>query len=509
MSTITMTYGSYNFTPVPFLRITKEHGKTSDGTRIGTIYHTTLNGNLVNLNPGGLQSIMSGQDVLKSGLANDGQLFLVQCNGGTVLSAYPRVNSINFDTSSDNWVYTCPYSIELEFDDEIAPPSSLSDVSYQPPYIQSTSEDWEIEMAEDSHYYSWSLADASTDKPPYQFRVTHNIGAVGKRHYGASGLVKEAWQQARDYVVPKLGFDYTIFSSSGVFNVPTGGYQPYNHVRKQTLNETDGSFNVTESWLAVNTGNSLLAHNTKMATESFTVTEKVSKDTSIDTVNIEGTIQGLDTINWGTSPSSGFSYVNNNRTKDSNAYSYYAALDANNRFYYRCLFSMYNSLYTLNSSPLVVSVGRNPSAGTITYNYEYNTRPSNCIAGALSENISVNDNNPTDLFATLTVLGRTNGPILQSLGTVTAATREVSIDCVMAPYTGCPTNAAGASGLMAASPKTSVATLLCGFQADLQARAGYVFKNADSEKWEPKTGRYSRQVTWTYQICSGTAPTLC
>lgn len=507
MPTVTMTYGSYSFRPVPFLRITKDYAKTSDGTRIGTLYRTTLNGTIVNTNPGGLSSVMSGQDVLKSGLAQDGRLFLVQCDGGTVLSAYPRINSINFDTSDNNWVNTCPYSVEMEFDDQIAPPSSLSDVTWQPPYLQSASEEWNVEFVDDKSYYSWSL-DTGLDRPPFQLRMTHNVSAVGKMHYGPSGLVKSAWEQARDYVVPKLGFDSSILASSGSLNINSGLYSAFNHTRTQNINETDGSFAVTESWLVINTGTGIAAIANHRAVEDFTVTSRQSIEKGEYTVTIEGMVQGLEQRSWGSSPDAGFSIT---RSKDINAQAYFR--DIENKLYYRALYAIgYGAnfgVYTLNTDPVNQSVAVNPIAGTISYNYEYNTRPSNCIAGALTENISVNDNNPTDLFATLTVLGRTNGPILQSLGTVTAATREVSIECVMAPFTGCPTTSGTASGLLAASPRTAVATLLCAFQADLQGRNGYVFKNADTERWEPKSGRYSRQVTWTYQQCSGTAPTLC
>lgn len=488
-----MSYGSYNFTPVPFLRIAKEYGKTSDGTRIGTIYRTTLNGTLVNTNPGGLNSVMSGQDMLKSGLAIDGQLFLLQCNSGTVLSCYPRINSINFETSDNNWVYTCPYSIEIEFDDQIAPPSSLSDGAVQPPYIQSATEEWNIEFADDKNYYDWG----GTDKPPYQLRMTHNVSAVGKRHYGASGLRKEAWKEARDYVVTKLGFDYSVLASSGSLNIATGLFAPYNHVRSNNINETDGSYGVSESWLVINSGT--LASPNYAAIEDFTVTTKQSIEKDLVTVNIEGTVQGLEARSFGTSPGD-YSIT---RTKDTNAANYYSSKVVP-LLYGRC-----STEYAMNTSPVSQSYAVNPVAGTYTYSFEYNNRPSNCITGALTESIVINDNNPTDVFATLTVLGRTNGPILQGMGTVTASTREVSIECVMSRVTGCPTSSGLAHALIAASPKNQVKDLLCAFQSDLQANYGYVYKNADSEKWEPKEGRYSRQVTWTYQQCSGNAPTLC
>ena len=51
--------------------------------------------------------------------------------------------------------------------------------------------------------------------------------------------------------------------------------------------------------------------------------------------------------------------------------------------------------------------------------------------------------------------------------------------------------------------------MLCAFQTGLTDAYGQVFKVQDSENWNPKTGRYSRNVEWTYQDCNGTPSTLC
>src|SRR5690606_3496765 len=139
-----------------------------------------------------------------------------------------------------------------------------------------------------------------------------------------------------------------------------------------------------------------------------------------------------------------------------------------------------------------------------TYTYEYDDRPCNFVTGALSEVITINDNDPTDVFASLTVLGRAAGPILQDIGTVTAATREVSIELVMAIPTGCDSGNCGV--LITSSPRNQVNNLLCCLEGELTDAYNQVFKSQDTSSWSPKTGRYTRTVQWTYTNCSGDAP---
>ena len=118
------------------------------------------------------------------------------------------------------------------------------------------------------------------------------------------------------------------------------------------------------------------------------------------------------------------------------------------------------------------------------------------------ENISVVDNNPTDVFASLTVLGRAAGPVLQDIGTVTAPTRDVNIDAIMTIGSGCTV-----AQLLANKPSAQVSGILCAFETDLTGSFTQVFLTSDNENWNPKTGSYSRNVRWIYTNCSGLSNT--
>ena len=115
----------------------------------------------------------------------------------------------------------------------------------------------------------------------------------------------------------------------------------------------------------------------------------------------------------------------------------------------------------------------------------------------MAENITINDTLPGDLIAQLTVLGRANGPLLQSIGTKSPALqRTLSIEAVVAPSTGCT-----ASFLLDARPTGDVDTLVSAIEADLTGSYSQVFRTSDSSSWNPKNGRFSQNVTWTYSDC--------
>jgi hypothetical protein len=168
MANVEMTYGDYEFTPVPMVTLGKEFIKMSNQEIIGTTFTVSLKGTLVSYELGGLVNMSALQNLMRAEIDRDGDLFLLTCDGTDILRCYPRVKSINFDTSNDNWVFTCPYTIELEFDDEFSVDGCAFDFSFDDsydicagalelrysPYIRELSETWDIEFADDKSHYN-------------------------------------------------------------------------------------------------------------------------------------------------------------------------------------------------------------------------------------------------------------------------------------------------------------------------------------------------------------------
>lgn len=483
----TMTYGSYEFSPVPFLTIVKEYIRSDAGKKIGALYKTTLDGKLTPI-PGiaGYANVDALQDELETAMNVDGERFLVQCDSTTLIDVYPRVIDIQFSPTNDNWVQTAAFSITLEWDGVDF--DTFSD------YISSASESWTLEFANEVSHYSLDL-DGTPDANPYFLNLSHAVSAKGVEHQVSGGLEMEAWQQARNWVVPRLGYDASQILGSGVFNFDVTHFGPYNHVRRQQLDEMDGTFSVDESWLVMNTGTGIAGR----AIEDFTVSINKNIGNGLSSVDIQGQIQGLETAYYGNS--SGDFDITENK--------YDAALDYWGNVQAKLLgrvqtMSSGETTRTINPYPISKVVGHNPPKGVISYGYQYDDRPCSFITGALSEDISIVDNHPTDVFASIGVLGRARGPILQSMNTVTSSTREVSINLVMEPPTGC--SLGGISTILGSKPTAQVDALLCALEDELTSNYTAVYKTQDSESWGIKTGAYTRSVGWTFTSCTGVLP---
>ena len=498
---VTMQYGSYSFSPVPIMNLSKQYQKTPDGYIIGSVFNATLEGTLY-APIGGITSVIQMQQVLRQAFATQGQLFVLACNSGELIQCYPRINGPEFLPTQDNWVQTCKYTISLQFDDEPQPSGTSSasigeNSAIMPPFISDASESWNLEQIEDSSHYLLNLGSSNYDSNPYQFRITHNVSAVGKLRYTGSGLNMPAWQQARTYVLGKLsdGYNNTILASSGVLNIDYTQFTGFNHLRTNTVDETGGSFAVTESWIAINPGATGLAGN---AIEDFTADVRKTIESDISTINIQGTITGLESRTYGVNPGD----YSISTSKYNNASGYWNNIKDSMKIFPRAqLFA--NTVGTtrpLNTVAVNRTIGHNPAHGVITYSYEYNDRPSNCVPNSLIENVDVIDNNPTDVFAEIGIPGRSAGPILQDMGTITSAKRELNIEIVMPPATGCPvsTNIDGTS--FYSNPSSEAYTYwVQPFLTDLQNNHTQVFKYIDTENWSIKTGRYSRSIGWVYQ----------
>jgi hypothetical protein len=338
-------------------------------------------------------------------------------------------------------------------------------------YLSDVSENWQLELVD---------GEAEDENNPYTFRLTHNISATGKRTHDDNGLVSEGWEQAKRWVTPRLGIDTNFVNNTAAMNLSS--MLAFNHARQENTDELSGTYSVNETWVLAK-GNSR---------EDFTISTQTSVETGLTTVNVEGEVIGLDTRN------SSFAITESKWTAA------LAKFDSINVGSPNTIFTRaqnYSGI-TLNMTPLGSSTGRNPITGRISYTYQYDTRPSTCIAGALSERLIISDRNPTDVFAIIPVIGRANGPVLQDMGTVTERKRTLSIDVNITPVSICPSSAANVASLMSAAPTVAVDAVIAAFEADLSNNYSQVFVEDDSPTWEPKNGRYSRTVTWTFQNCS-------
>jgi hypothetical protein len=468
-------------------------------------------------------AILSKQRALRGLFARDGQrvqLSDIEDDAASVITCYPRVTSVDF--TEGPYVTKCEYTIVLEADfllrgDTEGDAGRLAHVDLEGTYansgeslrselttldvllkdkgtffIEDYSEDWSLE-ADD--------AVGESIHNPRSYRISHSLSATGKTVYNHDGVIdKPAWQQARDFVLTRLvshenGHYPNVAGQigSGTVNL-VNSYGGYNHVRTEQINQTNGTYSVSENWL-LSSGKCL---------ENFSMTTSTSSSEPFITVSIDGTIKGLSNIPPDKLGDPVLTAVNGAYANALNKYndvSNYGQFGLTSDIYKRA-----NNLVAvqLNSQPTSLSVGTNQHAGDITYNLSFDNRPANIIYGVISEVIQINDTYPGDVFAVIPVLGRKTGPILQYIGGRTEYKRDVSINLVMdytkIPYDGFRQSLILKKPSLVEPTASQLAQLLRELSPQGEPGVRKYFISPPTESWSPKEGAYSFNISFTYEL---------
>lgn len=483
-----------------------------------------------------VNAIFSKQMALKALFARDGQRMEITDwdDDSATIVCYPRL--INIDFQEGVYVNRCDYTITLEADtlldananiEEIALLNSHPDVrpgvldipttgvqeaalieSLGGHFIQDYQESWSIESDDQQ-------AESTNPYLPKTFRVTHNLSATGKTHFKPDptvdvGSIKtKAWENAANFVKSRLINKTEDVSGvypnmpgllgSGTLNL-IGGLNAYNQVRTENVDEAAGSFAVTETFL--------LASGTSYESFNLNITSNI--DAPFIDVSIDGQIKGLESLS-----TSGVKYLQDrgyywpltSGTAYHNAMEKYREISNNSNFGVGCdLYKRANNAVAvaLNSQPKSITLGVNEYTGEINYSLAFDNRPTNIISGVLTEQISVNDTYPGDVFATIPVLGRSTGPVLQYMGSRTEYRRDVSINLAM-DYTKVPYGQTR-NPLLLKKPSVVSPTaeqiheLLIELSPANEPGVRKYFLSPPSESWSPKDGQYSLNLSWTYEL---------
>jgi len=334
-------------------------------------------------------------------------------------------------------------------------------------------------------------------------------------------------------------------------------YGGFNRVMSETVDEAGGSYSLTETWLLAS----------GQAYETYNISISKSSDSVNTEVSIDGTIKGLSAINpagyGGTKTASGVVERGGEDDRDRageeiddrpfhyglssygplaspivNATSkYYDISDSGGLGYKSQIYKRANNRATsddtrfrrLNPEPLSRTLGINDTEGTISYNVSYNNRPINILSNTLYETISINDTYPGDVFATIPVIGRKTGPILQYIGGRTEYRRDLSIEVLVDrdEHWGNPafeTIDIGVSGhvnnslgpdylplpsstrLLPQKPsimepnRTELQQLVMQISPMNEPGIRKYFVAPPTESWDPKEGKYSLNIQWTYEL---------
>jgi len=502
-----------------------------------------------------LDAIFYKQKVVRALFALDGQrMEIIPIHGDKpAVICYPRVISIDFAEGA--YVNRSDYTINLEADTLLsASPDGgervqdagnpmlkqgYSDLyesqieAISGAYISSFSDNWSLEVDEGNGETGGSQL------VPRSYRITHSMSADGRTHYQPSndgGQVKKVpgWKSAKAYILANLVSDMQTPSSSGVHSYPNLGvyptqaiseeaphllplpilpnqtsigegsialikeYRGFNHVRTEEVDVGGGSYTLTDTWLLASGS----------AYENYSMSISSSSDGPFIEVSIDGTVKGL-TEHSPSGEKMGGIYPDSplNNSAYGNAIRKFHEVSNSGKYGISCdIFKRANNSVAtvLNSQPKSVSLGLNEYTGDVTYALSFDNRPTNIISGVLSEAISVDDTYPGDIFAVIPVIGRKTGPVLQYIGGRSEYRRSLNLELVM-DYTDLGYGSDRVS-LMLTKPslveptKTQIKSLIKEMSPEQEPGVRKYFVDAPSESWSPREGRYTFNISWTYEL---------
>lgn len=447
-------------------------------------------------------------------------------DGSPIWYCYAKLESLNFEegTYFSKMDYTATFSAtELYNTDgtlwQSSKPALMQGYGYHPNPsgrgLQDFNETWDFQVNDDSMGYSHTTVNGASEaiSSSRTFTLSRTLSATGRTEANrlssnskSDRFPTPAWQSARDYVnAYASGNDYYFYLNSGTTLSLQGiNYSGYNQSRTETLDKGAGSFSITDTWI--------LAPGGRKHLESFNTSIESSLDSSYVKVSIDGNIKGLSS--WAASGAYSKPPTANDLLDSpyANAQTHFHRISSSGNFGINSLiYKRVNALLNpnLNSTPLSVTVGSNPMTGEITYNVAYDNRPYNYFTNTVSETISVTDTYPGDVFTIIPVIGRPTGPVLQAAFGRTEYKRDIQIELVL-DYTDIANNmefrTARRNSLLLRKPsidftlQQELKNLISDLSPANEPGIRKYYLSAPTESWNPKDGRYTLNLSWTYEL---------
>ncbi len=451
--------------PAPFVSIQREFQKKAD--IIFSEYTYTLTGTIVNVgtskdSPGAQSYGSSMEDILAEqkrirNLFNEdsfgSRLEIETPDGGgpDTIDAYCDVISVGFGEGT--WVDRCRYTITLKSK------RIESDDDQNNSAIQDYNEDWSINENDDK---SWSLS--------------RKMDARGALIYISAGTSNNPIEDAKAFIrARKYSIDVNgTLNHPGVENFSPSGFLAginntnnfWNYQTSETVDPTSYTYSLTENFIYYPSGN---------AKDLWSINYSINQDNIEKAdVSIDGTILGYS------------DKVSSYELRSANAKSYFENTVSSSL--YSRISSYAPSGYTLNTDPLSRQISLDYGTGQLRYNFSYIAFRNKLISNSIDETISVADTGYQDVFASIPVPGRANGPIIQNMNTVQLPSRTVSINATIAS-SGTLT-LANLTSMYLTKPNTN--TIIDA----LKPSAGTYYITSDNEDWNINRRQYSRSTSW-------------
>lgn len=443
----TVTIGGDDSSPFPSYSISRQENYSADDSRLYTEYSITVNGvATVDGDPtvGGQLHGLVHQEAINKLSIND--VFPMLGYGVLKIAGYNNTY-IQFDDARISSVQALPGDGSGGFryqEYSIVFTASLTEGKSSIRYVQQVEESWNLEVNTNQFAY----ADHNVTGSPYKtFTLTHTMSATGKQ--SPSGAV-EAWRQAVLWVESRLvnqptqeqvinthinsatdgpKFKPYLMNSEDELklNARGGGVDwfAYNGSREIQNDIAAGSFTVTDTWI--------IAPQNTPATHTVETSFAGGQDEP-NTVTLNGVVTGLSRKALGGTDT-------NKPQNFEKAKTGYQVIKGKFFALARDAYGRTNALnYSpnngdLNPRPISVSVSENQTDGTITWSATFDDafKLGNKQLVA-EENVSVeykNYDGSERVIAIMPVIGRAEGPVIQSFNTDQVKSVSVTVTLTM------------------------------------------------------------------------------
>ncbi len=353
-------------------------------------------------------------------------------------------------------------------------------------WIESFSESWDVQV-QDGEYQS--IDAGGTNYKSYSISHSLNAQAVLGSQDSSTEM---SWLKAKAFVEQRLvdtplTADILKDERKDVFTleVPTG-YTTYNHVRQRGQSIADGSYEVTDTWIA-----------TKYpASHTAEYSFNLDPSAEFNTVEVSVTAQGVDSKHPETS---------NTQDKYAKALLNWETVKTAAKVGAVAFYNLMTPdppapapvwAFSLRTTPSSTSESHNKTDGSLSYNATFDDAVIN-YPNAVSESLSVTYDNVeanNNIVVIIPVLAKADGPVIQDMATTNEKVVSVSLDLQMArehraskpgdPVGDPPVDTTDPTDIVNAYKPTGV--------------TDGPFQRTKAENWNPYNGSYNLSIEWVY-----------
>ena len=505
-----VTYNTKRLLPTPFPSISKSIERFDNGDIRNIIYSITLTGYILadrgspqtngtygdfdgsvceDIAPDAWTSAITEKWCHLSDLFSDDYKELCMSSGAGLheITAYPRLISMELDTSAENPRYA-QYTISLEADTIYCDGTEINNRLDGFENIKSYDESWE---------FSYDRLNIDEDLGDNRiFSVSRTLSAQGLPKIESGVVTKTAFQTAKEFVCSRLleGSGVELPANCVNFSDAINTDVQRNYSNTHSINIYSGDYTVTENWM----------YSEKDYIDIYTISHAKSLTDSCDIVSIQGSFTGFDIRVGGAVTVSAFNVAKSGFEELGESGIITRVQDTVG--------------FNVDSIPESSTVSYNKFGGVVDYDYTFKQRPQRYVTEAKSEIISISNNWEEDVVNTILILGK--GEVVRKNNTTGFRAYSTSLNVDLVFPCSVLTSGDEAEGQSNLVSLTEIPAYGPRFNAQIAGKLQNLvntynpanitideapaFENvsveSQNETWDRNTGSYNYSVTWKFNL---------